>query len=573
MDVMARNHRALSWLTAIVLLGCGTAHARSGYGRMAGVVLDSSGTPQLGATVWVSTEDAADHTVTQLLTDQHGSFSAARLRSGSYSVRVSLAGFLPTLERHIQVAPNLTTLLKIELGTVFDSLNSLRRQPSQPTEPDDWTWVLRTATATRPILQWTDVDLDGGGSSAETRVDRPRILVEMTGGSLHPASPSSFVDAPGTEVSYDQSLGAMGHLLMAGQMSYDRSASGGLATIWVPSGDPNAGPVTTLVMRQTNLGTSGLVFRGVSLDHSERLKLGDRIRLSVGAEYIMEGFNTQVRSLRPRGELDAQLSPNWEATVLLATDSPDSNPFRVGALGAALDALDSLPDVLFRDGRPVLENDWHQEVRVTRKLDGKGSVEAAVFHDAAQHQAVFGIGASPEAGVFQDPFSDAFVFDGGNSSSWGARIGYRERVNDHLEITAVYAYGGALAPADDSGGAVAGGDLRGYLSERYRHTLATRVSSRVPRLGTEVAASYKWTSGPALTQVDCFGDAAYELDPNFSLSVRQPIPTFVMNGHWVAMADFGNLLAQGYVPISGPDGQVLLAPLVRSFRGGLSFQF
>lgn len=570
MNVMARNHRALGWLIVAVLVSCGTSQARSGYGRMAGVVLDSTGTPQLGATVWVSTEDAADHTVTQLLTDQRGAFSAPRLRSGWYSVRVSLAGFLPTLEQHVEVTPNLTTLLRIELGTVFDSLNSLRRQPPQPTAPDDWSWVLRTATSQRPILQWTDINSQDPGNSAEAKLDRPRVLVEMTGGSLHPASPSSLVNAPGTEVSYDQSLGAMGHLVMAGQMSYDGSATGGLASIWIPSGDPNVGPVTTLVVREADLGTSGLVFRGVRLDHSEQLRFGDRIRLSVGAEYIMEGFHTQVRSLRPRGELDAQFSPNWEATFLVATDSPDNNPFRAGALGAALDALDSMPAVLFRSGQPVLENDWHQEMRITRKLDGRGSVEAAIFHDAIQHQAVFGIGAAPDAGVFQDPFSDAFVFDGGSSSSWGARVGYQEKINDHLELTAVYAYGGTLAPTDDVG---ADATLRGSLVERYRHSLAARVSSKVPRINTEVAASYKWVAGSALTPVDCYGEAAYELDPNFSLSVRQPIPTFLLNGHWVAMADFGNLLAQGYLPINGPDGMITLAPVVRSFRGGLSFQF
>ncbi len=567
---MARNHRALGWLIVAVLVSCGTSQARSGYGRMAGVVLDSTGTPQLGATVWVSTEDAADHTVTQLLTDQRGAFSAPRLRSGWYSVRVSLAGFLPTLEQHVEVTPNLTTLLRIELGTVFDSLNSLRRQPPQPTAPDDWSWVLRTATSQRPILQWTDINSQDPGNSAEAKLVRPRVLVEMTGGSLHPASPSSLVNAPGTEVSYDQSLGAMGHLVMAGQMSYDGSATGGLASIWIPSGDPNVGPVTTLVVREADLGTSGLVFRGVRLDHSEQLRFGDRIRLSVGAEYIMEGFHTQVRSLRPRGELDAQFSPNWEATFLVATDSPDNNPFRAGALGAALDALDSMPAVLFRSGQPVLENDWHQEMRITRKLDGRGSVEAAIFHDAIQHQAVFGIGAAPDAGVFQDPFSDAFVFDGGSSSSWGARVGYQEKINDHLELTAVYAYGGTLAPTDDVG---ADATLRGSLVERYRHSLAARVSSKVPRINTEVAASYKWVAGSALTPVDCYGEAAYELDPNFSLSVRQPIPTFLLNGHWVAMADFGNLLAQGYLPINGPDGMITLAPVVRSFRGGLSFQF
>jgi hypothetical protein len=39
------------------------------------------------------------------------------------------------------------------------------------------------------------------------------------------------------------------------------------------------------------------------------------------------------------------------------------------------------------------------------------------------------------------------------------------------------------------------------------------------------------------------------------------------------MADFGNLLAQGYVPLQTQDGQVILVPSYRSFRGGVSFQF
>ena len=38
-------------------------------------------------------------------------------------------------------------------------------------------------------------------------------------------------------------------------------------------------------------------------------------------------------------------------------------------------------------------------------------------------------------------------------------------------------------------------------------------------------------------------------------------------------ADAGNLLAQGYVPVSTNRGQVVLVPSYRYFRGGLSFQF
>jgi hypothetical protein len=46
-----------------------------------------------------------------------------------------------------------------------------------------------------------------------------------------------------------------------------------------------------------------------------------------------------------------------------------------------------------------------------------------------------------------------------------------------------------------------------------------------------------------------------------------------MNRHWQAVADFGNLLAQGYIPVTSQDGRVLLMPVLRTFRGGLSFEF
>jgi len=61
------------------------------------------------------------------------------------------------------------------------------------------------------------------------------------------------------------------------------------------------------------------------------------------------------------------------------------------------------------------------------------------------------------------------------------------------------------------------------------------------------------------------------MDPNLHFSVRQPLPGF--NGRWEALADFSNILAQGYVTVNGQDSRMMLAPILRSFRGGVSFQF
>jgi hypothetical protein len=114
-------------------------------------------------------------------------------------------------------------------------------------------------------------------------------------------------------------------------------------------------------------------------------------------------------------------------------------------------------------------------------------------------------------------------------------------------------------------------DFRNSLATRNHQGIAARVSGKLPRAGTLVAASYKWVSGTALSRMDAFGEAESQVDPNLHLSIRQPLPG--LNGRWEALADFSNLLGQGYVPANGQDSRIVLVPVIRAFRGGVSFQF
>jgi hypothetical protein len=69
-----------------------------------------------------------------------------------------------------------------------------------------------------------------------------------------------------------------------------------------------------------------------------------------------------------------------------------------------------------------------------------------------------------------------------------------------------------------------------------------------------------------------FDSSAGQSGPFMNLFVRQPIPA--MGGHVEAIIDVRNLLAQGYVPVLGQDGQtVYLVQAARSVRGGLAFTF
>jgi hypothetical protein len=81
--------------------------------------------------------------------------------------------------------------------------------------------------------------------------------------------------------------------------------------------------------------------------------------------------------------------------------------------------------------------------------------------------------------------------------------------------------------------------------------------------------SYRWVNGTTLTPVDMFNGSPGQSDPFLNVFVRQPL-----GGHMEALIDIRNLLAQGYVPVMGSDGQtVYLVDSARSVRGGVAFTF
>src|SRR5437867_11664674 len=179
-------------------------------GKLAGVVRDTAGTPQMGASVELISEALGVAATRGLLTNTQGMFRGDKLAPGFYTVRVTLAGFLPTLEKHIRVSSNLTTVIRIELESMFASLDQLRRMPSNSTaEVDDWKWVLRSASAMRPVLEWMDGDTLSvstvAGDSGRARA--PRMQMEFTDGARRPTSASSVASSPSTAVAYDQKLG------------------------------------------------------------------------------------------------------------------------------------------------------------------------------------------------------------------------------------------------------------------------------------------------------------------------------------------------------------------------------
>jgi hypothetical protein len=548
---------------------------KSAAGKIAGVVNDTSGIPQLGASVEIVPE--ATGAAVDFLTNTQGVFRGEHLAPGFYTVRVTLAGFLPTLEQHVRITAHVTTVVRIQLESMFASLDQLRRTPSATAvEADDWKWVLRSASATRPVLQWMEGDdsTTASNSSVDAQQRRPKARLDFTDGARRPGSASNVPSAPATAFAYDQKLGS-GRLLLAGQMNYlDSAPGGGFATVWLPSGSLAAGPHTALVLREAKLGPNGQTFRGLRMEQGGAIGLGDRVKLQYSGEYVMVGLNRAASSIRPRLELDAHITDDWRAALIFAeqpgsamslmeTDDLDSS----NALAATLNELDSFPALLRRAGRPELEGGWHEEIAADRKL-GRGDLQVAAFHDDNRHVAVYGRGNDlPAAEYLPDYFSSAFAYDGGSLNSWGARAALREKLSDDLEMTAVYAFAGALSQSN-----LAEGALREMLRSSLHHSLGANVTVKVPRTSTKVNAGYKWVSGATVSRLDGFGESLYQMDPYLHIGIRQTLPKFGP-GHWQAMANCDNILAQGYVSMNTQDGRTVLVPAFRTFRGGLSVQF
>jgi hypothetical protein len=160
--------------------------------------------------------------------------------------------------------------------------------------------------------------------------------------------------------------------------------------------------------------------------------------------------------------------------------------------------------MLWRSGRPVLEGGWHEEISAERKLGSSGKLQVAAFHDDNRHTAVFGRGNDLPPDYFQDYFSNGFAYDGGASGNWGMRVAIREKLSDSTELTAVYAYAGALSPSD-----LADAPMREMLRNTMHNSVGANISTKLSRTGTKVTAGYKWVSGETVSRLDAYGESLF----------------------------------------------------------------
>src|SRR5271156_1992902 len=89
-------------------------------GSIAGYVKDPSGVPQMGATVLLFNH--SERLIQRALTNERGIFGFASLAPDVYSIRVTLASFMPAVLQRVGVQPGMQSLLYVDLAGVLSSI-------------------------------------------------------------------------------------------------------------------------------------------------------------------------------------------------------------------------------------------------------------------------------------------------------------------------------------------------------------------------------------------------------------------------------------------------------------------
>ena len=173
--------------------------------------------------------------------------------------------------------------------------------------------------------------------------------------------------------------------------------------------------------------------------------------------------------------------------------------------------------------------------------------------------------------VLPDLGSGTFSYQGNNFSTSGVRAVLQRKLFSDLTATLDYSYGGGL---DLRQADVQLQDARNWIRTERHSSVAAKFSGTLPKSKTRWVASYRYASKRSLTPVDEFNGSAGRAEPYLNICLHQPIPASFLAGHMEILMDLRNLLAQGYVPVMGSDGQtVYLVESARSVRGGLAFSF
>lgn len=572
-------------------------------GQMGGLVTDSGGRPQAGAVVMLLNRQ--DRVLQRSATDIGGTFSFDDLLPDLYSIRVSLATFVPAIKDRVVVRPGMRSLLEVSLSRVFSTVQLVSTVPAPGgLMNDDWKWILRSNAAMRPILRMFPAlgstpgsiqPSDTNSRSAVFSDSRGMVRISASDGG-QTAGDAGEADL-GTQFAFATSVYGGNRFQLSGNVGY----AGGAVT-----GSPDAAlrttfsreiggtnPAVSITMRQlfvpfrAGQSTAGFTgdsslptLRTLSVSYADKTELTDALTAEYGFEMDNVSFIDHLHYFSPYARLNYALgsgkvfltwtSGNAHPELGVSSDDPNAD------LRRDLASLAVLPRITLDDGTAHVQRGDDYEIGLSQKF---GSREYRVSaYDAHIANSTLMI-ANPAAGLFPgdlipDLLSNSALFNAGTFNTVGYMASVTQDLGSNYKVSVTYGSSGMLVarnvPIESAD------ELRGIIEASDRPALTVRASGTLHPMGTRFVTSYQWTDYRSAMPMPQYSTDSARPEPGLNVMIRQPIPCFPgVPWRIEASAELRNLLAQGYLPVNmvGGGQPLLLVNTPRTFRGGLAFVF
>jgi len=602
--MITRTHISIS--SVVLGLACLAASPVSGAvsvrlsGAIAGSVSDGDGIPQMGALVMLFNRQ--EGLSQKAFTDDKGNFAFPGLLPDIYSIRVTLASFVPAIKNNILVQPGMRSMLNISMATLFSSIHLVYPAEHPAFMNDDWKWVLRTASSTRPVMRMLPRLATDAAAPSDNDEDKPHhtIFSDTRGLLMFSAGDGSLVAGFGSSADMGTAFALATSLFGSNQFQFAGNVGSG-AQSGIPSAAFRttysrtvgpASPQVSVTMRELFLpGRMGAaifgaedgvpMLRSISANLDDHTRITDALSLQYGMAFDSVSFSDHLSYMSPYARLAYSLGSAGD--IELAYTSGNARP-DLAASSAGEDPLQRqigtlalFPLMSLRAGRAEVQRGEDLEAGYSRTM-GSRKFGVSVYHESLSNLALTIAapdGFLPVGDILPDLYSGTAMFNAGNFSSMGYIASATQNVGDNVSATVMYGSTGALTA--DQSEPLSGNpdDLRAMIHAGRQQSVTVRVVAASPHTGTHIVASYQVADSRFAVPEPIYATSSLRPQPGFNICFRQSIPN-VPGLPWrmEVTADLRNLLQQGYLPLSTADGsRLVLMENPRMLRGGLSFIF
>lgn len=529
-------------------------------GGLAGIVKDSRGAPLAGVAVTLLHGQFNPRVVQTVTTDGSGRFEMRGVIPGLYSLKASLATYLPFIQSQIGVVAGKIADLNLILENLYlQSILGVSAEDVQQPIREDIESVLRSASSTRPILRVFDADAGSLEEEGDQKVSRNRngirgvVGISTTAYSTAPELASA--GSTFTDFAFIKDVGTSLTWVVAGVVSDSGFAEVDSLVRYRESDRHTTSARLSLgILPYLSVPLSPVADRNVhrlnmyNLDVQDELKLTEVMSVLYGAEFQVTDPDSRASRFRPRWGLRFRPTAGSRYSFLRTKSLPQMQ--RTLELGEG-DELDLASPFQHDFGNRLnlgLNRVTHTEAE-TEQTVGTSKFAAGVYTDEVKPNYLTLVTGSEQY-----------------LESRGVRLTYRHSLGA-AESVVGYTFGSGLQSDRNFS----------EFAARNFHVVTARIRSRLPMTHTQAAATYRWVSGDSITIVDPYQTVFESNSPGLSLAFVQAIPYFgkFIPGRLEAQLDVRNLFGRSNPELyqSASLRRVEFVQPARSVRGGIKLKF